>query len=59
MADCPKCPTCKDKGLDSNTYKMAGKPMVKCGTCKNLFSLGMFEDFAFNWKAQEVKELAK
>lgn len=37
MANSPKCPLCKDNGLDSQTYKVAGRPEFKCATCKHTF----------------------
>lgn len=57
MADSPLCPKCDEKKLRSNTYKVAGKQLYRCATCKRVFNQQMFEQEAFTWK-DKPKEYA-
>ena len=46
----PFCPRCLDFGDLRHTYKVAGRPIFKCGTCKKIFEKEMFKPEEISWK---------
>lgn len=58
MPDAPKCPACKVLDLNSQTYKMAGMPKFRCGTCKKIFNSSDFKPEDFEWK-KELQDVRK
>lgn len=59
MADSPKCRECRDKGVEAQTYKVAGKGAFKCHECGGIFSRDYFNEQEFLWKEKQVWGVSK
>lgn len=50
MPDSPKCPSCFDKGVISQTYKVAGKAQFKCQRCGFMVQRSGLDERELQWK---------
>lgn len=50
VPDSPKCPTCFEKGILAQTYKIAGRASFKCQLCKLITNRDGLDSREFEWK---------
>lgn len=50
MPNSPKCPECKLKDIDAQTYRVAGRREFKCSKCHKIFTMDFFKENDFLWK---------
>lgn len=48
--DSPKCPKCLSRGSAEQTYRVMGKGVFKCLSCKETFPTGAFSEIELKWR---------